>query len=105
MKISKDVCCTGSAHHNFDLLSNRPFQLKTYGNGWGSPSVGGSRPCFREAVHCRYKHQEVAFLPISRNFFTPPPINGNTNPLVKTRNIGLAYWYIDGDRSSFESIY
>lgn len=39
MKISKDVCCTGSAYHNFALLSNRPFQLKTYGNGWEIPSL------------------------------------------------------------------
>jgi hypothetical protein len=55
--------------------------------------------------HCRYKQQEVAFLPSSRSFFTLLPINDNTNPLVKTKNIGLAYWSIDGDRSSFKSIY
>lgn len=105
MKISKHMCCAGSPHHNFDLLSNRPFQHEPYGNGWGSPSVGASRPCVREAIHCRYKQQDVAFLSSSHSFFTPTPVNDNTNPLVKTKNMGLAYCSIDGDRISFKSIY
>jgi len=106
MKFSKHVCCTGSAHNNFDFLSNRPFQHELYGNGRGSLSVGGSRPCVREAAHCtRYEHQEVAFLSTSHSFFTPPPVNVDTNLLVKTKNIGLAYWSTGGDRSSFKSIY
>ena len=52
-------------------------------------------------VHINTKN--VAFLPSSRTFFTPPTINGDTNPLVITTSIGLAY--IDGDRISYKSIH